>query len=603
MKPKLLILFLFCCKLSFAQDIDVKQFGVEPNTFADVTAGVAKAIEACRNQPNSRIVFPKGRYDFWPDQAQENTYFISNTSTVEEYASKKIRAGLLLKQLKNITIEGNNSTFVFHGKMATWILDKSENIRIQNLSFDYERPGMSEMTIKEINPNSVTVEVHPDSKFDIINGTLQWYGEKWVSKNLHAILVNPETGVNTYSSWDPFLKSSASVVAPCTVKFTGDFSKFNAKPGQVLTVRDRYRDYVGAFNNRSKNISLFNVHMISMQGLGIISQFSENLHYDSLFVEPAKGSGRVMASSADGAHFSGCKGQITIENSRFKGMHDDPINVHGTHLKVMELVSGNQLRLRFMHGQTYGFEAFAAGDTIALLRAQSLQVFENKVVKSVKLINEKELLVELTGPVSPQLKTGDFVENVTWTPALTIRNSRFEGTNTRGVLVTTRGKVLIENNVFFRLGMHAILIENDALGWFESGPVTDVTIRNNVFEDCAYNSYPDNYVINIFPQNRELVPGYWVHKNIRILNNAFKVYDDPILAARSTNGLTFQGNKIIQTNFMKRGDKRPAILLTADTKVILKDNDFGAEKSPVVELREMKKTDIKSDMKFEIKSN
>ncbi|WP_316748742.1 right-handed parallel beta-helix repeat-containing protein [Pedobacter gandavensis] len=601
MKPKLLILFLFCIKISFAQDIHVKQFGVEPNTFADVTAGVAKAIEACRNQPNSRIVFPKGRYDFWPDQAQENIYFISNTSTVEEYASKKIKAGLLLKGLKNITIEGNNSSFVFHGKMATWILDHSENIRIQNLSFDYERPGMSEMTIKEINPNGVLVEVHPDSKFDIIDGRLEWYGEKWVSKNFHAILLNPETGVTTYSSWDPFLKSTASMVAPRTVKFMGDFSKFKAKPGEVLTVRDRFRDYVGAFNNRSKNISLSNVHMNFMHGLGIISQFSENLHYDSLFVEPAKGSGRVIASSADGTHFSGCKGQILIENSRFRGLHDDAINVHGTHLKVIEVLSGNQLRLRFMHGQTYGFEAFAPGDSIALLRSKSLQIFENGVVKSVKLINEKEVLVVLTSSVSSALKSGDFVENVTWTPSLTIRNSRFEGSNARGILVTTRRKVLIENNVFFRLGMHAILIENDALGWFESGPVTDVTISNNEFEDCGYNSYPDNYVINIFPQNRELVPGYWVHKNIRIMNNTFKVYDDPILAARSTNGLIFKGNKVIQTNFMKRGDKRPAILLTADTKVILKDNDFGSEKSPLVLLRDMKKTDIKSDLKFEIR--
>lgn len=601
MKTQLFILFLFCCKISLAQDIDVKEFGVVPNTFADVTAGVAKAIEASKQQPGSRIVFPKGRYDFWPDRAEENSYFISNTSTVEEYASKKIKAGLLLKRLKNLTIEGNNSTFIFHGKMASWIMDECENIRIQNLKIDYERPGMSEMTIKEIGPARVIATVHPDSKFDIIEGTLQWYGEQWLSKNFHAILIDPVIGVNTHSSWEPFLKSKATVIAPFQVEFKGDFSKFKAKPGDVLTVRDRYRDYVGAFNNRSKNISLHQVHMQFMHGLGIISQFSENIHYDSVFVEPTKESGRQIASSADGMHFSGCKGQITIENCRFKGLHDDAINVHGTHLKIMEVNSGNQLRLRFMHGQSYGFEAFAAGDTIALLKAKTLQIFEKNVVKSMKLINEKEILLTLMTPVKTQFETVDFVENVTWTPALTVRNSKFSGTNTRGILVTTRKKVLIENNHFYRLGMHAILIENDAMGWFESGPVNDLTISNNIFEDCAYNSYPNNYVINIFPQNAELVSNYWVHRNIRILNNTFKVYDDPVLAARSTNGLSFQGNKIIQSNFRKRGDRRPAILLTADTKVLIKDNDFEMDRSPIMELREMKKSDIRTDMKFEIK--
>ena len=35
--------------------------------------------------------------------------------------------------------------------------------------------------------------------------------------------------------------------------------------------------------------------------------------------------------------------------------------------------------------------------------------------------------------------------------------------------------------------MSAILIEGDAEGWFESGPVSDVLIEGNIFVDCAYN--------------------------------------------------------------------------------------------------------------------
>ncbi len=597
MRLSLFLLLLCCSAVVSAQNVDVTKFGVTPNSFSDATEGVKKATEACRGQSGATLVFPEGRYDFWPDKAEDQTYYITNSSSEEEVPVKKQRVGLLFKGLKNVKVEGNNSLFVFHGKMISWVLDGCENVRLQNIKVDYERPGMSEMTIKEIGPGSVTATIHPDSKFAIVNGVLQWYGDKWVSKHFFAILVNPAKGLNRYSSWSPFLKSMAEVIAPLTVRFTGDFSQFKAEPGEVLTIRDHIRDYIGAFVNRSKNISLHNVHMQYMHGLGIVSQFSENLHYDSVFIEPAKGRGRVIASSADGMHFSGCKGQITIENCRFKGLHDDAVNVHGTHLKITEVVSPTSMKIRFMHGQTYGFEAFIAGDTVAYVHPSSLQIFEKGVVKSARLISEREMLVELAKPVPSQLAAGDVLENVTWTPALTIRNSRIEGTNTRGILITTRRKVLVENNVFYRTGMHAILIENDASGWFESGPVEDVTIRGNVFEECAYNSYPNNYVIHISPQNKEIIKGYWVHKNISIENNTFKVYDYPLLSAKSTNGLTFIGNKIIKTDFMKAGEKRPEIHLVSSTKARVRNNVFEPKQEAVVDAEKMGKRDINTDLK------
>ncbi len=144
--------------------------------------------------------------------------------------------------------------------------------------------------------------------------------------------------------------------------------------------------------------------------------------------------------------------------------------------------------------------------------------------------------------------------------------------------------------------MHAILIENDAEGWYESGPVSDVTIRNNQFIECGYNSVPNNYIINIHPENHKLVPDYYVHKNIRIENNTFKVYDYPLLAARSTQGLTFANNKIEKSDFMPSGSPRAAFNFLACTGVIIKGNQFGAGK-PEIELKDMAKKDIKSDIK------
>ena len=85
-----------------AQTIDVVSFGAIPNSFADATVSVQKAIEASRKQPHAVINFPKGRYDFWPDRAAETHYYISNTSSELEFPLKKQRGGLLLKGMKNL---------------------------------------------------------------------------------------------------------------------------------------------------------------------------------------------------------------------------------------------------------------------------------------------------------------------------------------------------------------------------------------------------------------------------------------------------------------------------------------------------------------------
>lgn len=604
MKTKLVLIILLgvaaALPVAAQEKISVTQYGIVPNTFTDVSGKIQKAIEACRNKPGAILDFPAGRYDFWPEGAVKKAYYTSNTTKETDVPDKVKTIGLLFESINDITIEGNGSEFIFHGKMTPWALVNCRNIQMQNLAIDFERPSMSEMTFKEITSSSVTATIHPDSKFAIINNRLQWYGEGWGMNNFHAILTNPATGINTYSSWNPFRKATAEIVAPQTVRFTGDFSKFKAVVGDVLTIRDAIRDQVGGFINLSKNISFKNLKAYYMHGFGILSQFSENISFDSLTVAPRPGSGRTMSSFADALHFSGCKGEIKITNSFFKGMHDDPINVHGTHLKITQIVSSTQVKVKFMHPETYGFEAFFAGDSIALVHSESLQVFAQGIVKTATLISKTEMLVELMQPVANETAIGDCLENITWTPSLTVRNSRFESVNTRGLLVTTRKKILIEGNTFYRTGMHAILIANDALSWYESGPVQDVTIRNNIFEECGYNSAPGNYIIAIAPEDHKLVEGYYVHRNIRVENNVFKVYDVPLLTARSTDGLVFNNNIINQSHLMPQSSNKKSIQLTACKNVFIKGNVFNTGWQPAVNADKVLPKELNTDIKYEI---
>ncbi|HLO81911.1 MAG TPA: right-handed parallel beta-helix repeat-containing protein, partial [Chitinophagaceae bacterium] len=411
------------------------------------------------------------------------------------------------------------------------------------------------------------------------------------------ILFDPAEQKMTYSSFKPFEQSMATEQEPGVIIFKGSFGGLSLHSGNVLTIRDPYRDNCGAFISLSKNISLDHLKMHYMHGLGIVAQFSENLSYKNVRVAPPENSGRIISSFADCFHFSGCKGKILIDSCLSSGSHDDPINVHGTHLKITEMTEAGKIRVRFMHHQTYGFNAFFKADSIAFIDPQTLKPLAYAKLRNARLLNLREMELELDPSILKNIPMGTCIENISWTPEVVIKNSRFERTNTRGILVTTRRKVLIENNVFYKTGMHAILIANDASGWYESGAVSDVTIRNNIFEECGYNSAPGGYVISIAPENHKKFEGYYVHRNIRIENNVFKVSAPAILGARSVQGLIFRNNKVEQTGNKISGAQVPCIRLDGCNNVSITQNSFRTSWTPKVDAKGMENAKLNTDIK------
>ena len=578
--------------------IQASDFGVKANSFENASSAVQKAIAACKVKDSAVLRLPGGRIDIWPEGAVKKELYISN-STEDDTLSKIKSIAFFFEDCKNLTLDGNNTLVVLHGKMVSFAILNSVNIRVKNIRFDYERPTMSELTIESATDSAIETTIHPDSKYVINNGRINFYGEGWKSKSYHTILFEPQKEMMYYSTFKPFLESKAVQASPFHVRFEGDFSKNKFHPGEVLTFRDTYRDNCGAFIHLSKNIKLEDVQMHFMHGLGILSQFSENISLKKVVVAPREQSGRIIASFADCFHFSGCRGLVQIDSCFTSGSHDDPVNIHGTHLKITGIDATKKIKVRFMHHQTYGFAAFFAGDSIAFINPQTLMPLGMAKLKTATLVSKREMELEVVGNLPANVATGLCIENLTWTPEVLIQNSRFERTNTRGLLLTTRRKVVIENNTFYKTGMFPILIADDASSWFESGAVQDVTIRNNVFEECGYNT--GSGAIAIAPENHELVPGNMVHRNIRIINNTFKINTPVVLAARSTDHLVFTGNKIIPGNSLKGGNLSPVIELTACKHVLIEKNTCEMPVLPVINAVKMKMTDLKTNLKVNLK--
>ena len=98
--------------------------------------------------------------------------------------------------------------------------------------------------------------------------------------------------------------------------------------------------------------------------------------------------------------------------------------------------------------QTWGFNAFEKSDSVEFVNHKTLLPFGTAVVKSSKMISKREIELELNVAAPKQWQEGDCVENISKTPSVIIRNNRFEHTETRGLLVTTRRNVLIEGQYF-----------------------------------------------------------------------------------------------------------------------------------------------------------
>jgi hypothetical protein len=276
--------------------------------------------------------------------------------------------------------------------------------------------------------------------------------------------------------------------------------------------------------------------------MGIVSQFSENIVLERVFVVPPEGSSRTCPAWADAFHFSGCRGAIRIEGCRFSGLQDDPVNVHGTFLRIMDRPAPNQLRLAFMHRQTYGFAPFQPGDEVAVLSHETLRELPGNPRRGVKAIegdpadaSGKQWLVTLDGP-APEFAENDVLDNLSWYPDVTIRDCHVSYSSCRGFLLTTRGRAVVENCVFDRTAMAAILVESDAAKWFESGPVRDLLIRNNRFVGSG---------IKINPQTANQNPEEPVHENIRIIGNSF---DGGGIFVKNTSRLVIRDNRF-------RGDR------------------------------------------------
>ena len=544
--------------------ISVLDYGADPSGVKDSAIAIQKAIEAAKAVDGPVVIdFPKGEYQIYPDKAAERELYISNTvGTNQSHKIKKI--GILLENMNDVTIEGNDSLFNFHGKMTTFAAIKCENVVFQNYKIDFQVPTVIDISVESITENSATIYIPECYNYEISGTSLLWKSDKspytdqayWTSTNSmnYTQIYDLKTGLTTRAD-NPIFNGVSSIedLGNNRVMFKYSTKPASIKAGLSYQMRPTIRDHAGAFIWESKDVKLKNLDVHFLHGFGIVGQLSENITIDDVDFETPKGSGRTTAGYADFIQMSGCKGLIEVKNSTFSNPHDDPINIHGIFLQVVERISKNKFKVRYMHNETAGFPNFYDGNEVEFMTKGNMIPVENSIAKVVSVegptgnssaSNLTDIIITLDRDLPEEIIANQYVvENITYTPSVKISNNVFKETPTRGILVTTRKPIVIEDNIFDGMGMAAIYISNDAQGWYESGPVKDVTIRNNIFKRSGKGTKTQP-VIYIDPTNPTVSKDKTVHENIKIYENKFYMVDTNVLGAKSVNNLVFENNEI-----------------------------------------------------------
>lgn len=538
MKSILTLFFALALNLTLAF-ADDKAIVIKPlKNDVDATTMVKNAVQKLRAKKGNKLILEKGEYHFWPQYAEEKYLFISNN----DHGLKSIAFNL--SGLENVEVDGSGSKFIFHGYISPFLIEKSKNITIKNLSFDYARTFHSEGKIINTYKDSLDISFSKDFPYSVNNYRLSFHDKENNNYPFGHLLEFDSQKKEVAPFALDYINGVEHLIAkeiePGIVRIYLEGLKGNK--GNVLVFNSKNRQVPGIIISDSQNIKVKNVTAYHAGGMGLIAQKSKDIFLDNYNVKAADG--RLVSLTADATHFANCDGKISIQNCTLQNQMDDAGNIHGVYAQIDSIKSSKEIIIKLAHFQQLGVDYFKANDSVEFVIPKYLETYAKNSIANIKRINKTYFQIILKKPIPSSVKVGGIMGSLSDNPDVVIRNCTIQKNRARGFLIGTKGKVLIENN-YFHTWWGAIDLYANGTDWYEQGGVKDLTIRGNTFDNCNYGLNVGLGIIIVLAnmEFNEANPTYY-YKNILIENNTFKVFNPNILNMKSVDGLIFRNNKI-----------------------------------------------------------
>lgn len=588
--------------ITIAQETHVLKF--DTSIADDATFAVWQALHEVNQEQLSKITFQKGVYNFYPDRAAEKYCYISN------HDDALTRIAFPLNNARGLTIDGQGSTFIFHGVIIPFLIENSQHINIKNLTIDWAMSFHSEgrVVANDAAQKTFDLRISPEYPYEIRNGQLYFIKEYYEHDMNQAIMYNPEKHCIAYDTdkMTPLsLQKKGSIQFHVEdIKYKYDIHHLNTlhrnqnqqfrmtaeqlEPGlvrfhntkkQVPTVglqlickgsQDKNRVCPAIKCADCNDVKVNNVTIHHAGGMGFLAENCANITLDHYRVLTSQG--RMVSTTADATHFVGCRGEIKLLHCDLENQLDDAMNVHGTYEKIINRLDKYSVGSQMGHFQQQGFCLAQPGDTIGLIRlSNSFFPYNKLTVKTVDFVNGHYNRIVFNEPLPDDLQPGDLLENLSAYPHVTVDHCTIKHNRARGLLISTPKGATITNN-YFETEMEPILMPVESSSWFESGNAADVIIRHNIFQDGTIAGKKRGVIRLVTDDNNRNI----AFKNIEVSENTFNRQDAMLLEINNVDGFLFKNNVInTSTNYKPMFPNAPAIVIHASKNVKFEKNKYN----------------------------
>ncbi|QIA08887.1 right-handed parallel beta-helix repeat-containing protein [Draconibacterium halophilum] len=531
--------------------IFLKDYGLNKTRKKNAIKHFYKALDDLKTDQPKVLVFSTGTYHFYPDGCKTKVYYEANTANENPKT-----CAFHFENIKNLVIDGRGSHLIFHQEMQPFTFDNCQNITLKNVTIDWEQPFIAQAEVLRVTDHYMDIGLDPkETPYRLIEGKIffdvgnsqsnEWTKTLEFDRKGRYIVTQTGDSPCLGENWNAY---HGEPTMPGIVRLHFSFKR---KPqiGNYLVMQHAEPTHAGVFILESENVTVQNTRLFHAAGSGILAQYSKDLTFDRYQAIPNRAKNRYFGGGNDGLQIVNCQGNILVNNSTFHGLVNEPVNVHGISIQVKEVISDNQLECSFLNNTSKVQNWGHPGDQLSFINGEQDSPNEQNTIKTVTPAGEEHFILLFEKSVSNAISVGDVIENLSWTPNLTVKNSHFKSSRASGLLIATSGKVVIENNTFESSGS-GILITGNTDNLYKSGAATDVIITENIFTSkCITSSYQYNEaIISIFPVIRAItedMPAY--HRNIRIEQNQFYPFDYPLVYALSVDGLSFNDNTVTRS--------------------------------------------------------
>ncbi len=504
--------------------VSAADFGMSAEK-SDNTDGLLTALNHCRLNPGTKLVIPKGTYQF-------------SSSVPNE-----------LVGAEDVIIDGQGSTFVFQNQYMWLKFTDCKRVEVKNINIDWnwEKSRLASV-VKVIATGENTVDLEfPEC--ETIPSTVTFFDFNRMSGDkLENLTPGSEVNLAIWGNQTGITKQEK--IGNNKMRLTYK-SKLDAlSVGEYYLVRHYSYGSDAFVVSGCSDFTARNINIWSSAGMAFKATSSTH-HYQFLdcSVKIKPGSDRHISATADCLHIVNTLGNGRIEDCTFESSGDDCINIHDNVGELNNRLVGNSILARRLSAEP--------GDTITFYSADYKPIGFSAKVTEVKDEGNYIKKVTFDKEVPKTAKKGCILFNSRYNSSnYLIKNNRFGSNRARGTLLGSSNG-LVEGNTYYRTQGAAILVVADIHeSWCEGTGVDGLVVRNNTFEECNVSDWTP--LINIAALNKGGTVNAAVFKNLIFENNLFKNFPSQPFGVQSSSDVVIRGNRFVNdkphgSNNPKRG--------------------------------------------------